>query len=55
MLQKIWDLRKELTQNGVSLDSKKAWEKVDEIQKKWGITMYHERRKEIIDKYELRG
>ncbi|EAZ79299.1 cupin domain-containing protein [Algoriphagus machipongonensis] len=55
MLQRIWDLRNRLIKSGISLDSKAAWEKVDEIQKEWGIKMYHERRKEIIDKYGLRG
>lgn len=55
MLAKIWDLRDKLKKDGISLDSKEAWDQVDELQKPWGITMYHERRREIIEKYGLEG
>lgn len=55
MLEKIWNLREKLKKDGITLDSKEAWNQVDEIQKPFGITMFHERRKEIIQKYGLVG
>jgi len=55
MLKQIWNLRDKLRAEGVSLDSPEAWAQVDEIQKDWGITMFHERRKEIILKHGLKG
>lgn len=55
MLGKIWALREDLKGRGISLDSKEAWVEVDKIQKQWGITMFHERRPEIIKKYGLLG
>lgn len=55
MLQKVWNLREQYLGKGIALDTPEVWSALDKIQQQWGITMYHERRNEIIEKYGLQG
>ena len=46
-------VKKYLKDNQIAKDSKASYAKLDELFSKWGITMYHEQRKPIMEKYGL--
>ena len=45
----------DLMKRGVPLTSKEATSKMDALNKRYGITMFHEQRQPLIDKYGLKG
>ena len=54
-LRKTWAIRDKYTVKGLSWDTPEAWKEMEKLQDEWGITVYPERRQEIIEKYGLKG
>lgn len=54
-LEEMNKLLFQFSKEGISLDSKEGRKRLDELQSEWGIVMYYDQRKAIMDKYSLKG
>lgn len=54
-LENLFKLFEDLAKEGISPDSKESIRRQDILHKEWGIVMYYDQRKPLMDKYGLKG